>query len=392
VAYGAVRLLLISWARAIENSTSRDLRIEITYMQVVVKALVGFVVTVILILAIMLMLGWIGSYSPTEIFDFNYVSNPILLASALILILLVVGLTVYSLHRYRNRLHSAEKELEQQAKLLKHTESRLVLANSEIKEAQDNFVRNTTRIKLSVSRLFSSDGKPKDVSLLDITKVSKLQEIQDSIDKVFGTGSVIVDHSGEKLTRDQNRSAACALMKSSPEGAKECYWHQRNLGEKSFKNRQPVYKKCKSCGLMCGGVPFIVNDRHVATWIIGQVMIDNEISFDLSASSCKLGIVPATLLKALELVPKISISKFRSILELVWLFAQEFGELAFNNTSLISEVINLKKQTPKLQLAQRALDRIELGVLMINPHGRIVAASEAACLRLNQSYEELIPP
>ena len=362
-------------------------------MQVAVRALIAFVVTGVLVVAIMPMPGQVTSYSPTKILDTGYFSNPTLLAMALILLLQVVGLVVYysrMRNRHHDRLRLAERELEQQAQVLKQTESRLVLANSEINDAQDHLVRTTTRIRLSVSRLLSSKCKPQDVSLLDISEVDKLQVIQDSLVEVFGVGSVIIDPYGERLTQHRNSTAVCALLRASPSGAKQCFWHQRNLGEKSFKHRQPVYKKCKACGLMCGGSPLIVEDRHIATWIIGQVKIDNDFSFDLSASSRKMGIVPNTLVEALELAPRMSISKFRSILELVWRFSEELSDLAFRNTQLISDVVRLKRLKPELQLAKKVLDQIEQGVLMLGPHGRVMAVSEPACVQLNKSCKELI--
>ncbi len=215
-------------------------------MQIAVRALIAFVVTGVLVVAIMPSPGQVESYSPAKILDSGYFSNPTLLVLALLLLLLVAGLVVYYSRmeeRHCHRLRSARTELEQQAQVLRQTESRLALANSEIDEVQDHFVRTTAQIRLRVSRLLSSNRKPQDVSLLDISEINKLQVIQDSLVEVFGIGSVIIDPDGEPLTRHRNSTDACVLIRSLAMGAKECFWHQRNLGEKSFKHRQPVYKK-----------------------------------------------------------------------------------------------------------------------------------------------------
>ena len=363
-----------------------------TNIQITVRALLAFIVAGVLVIAIMPSSSQVDWYSPTKILDSSYFSNPTLLVLALLLPLLVAGLVVhYSRMQnfYYDRLHSAQKESEKQGQLLEQTESRLTIAKSKIKEFQKNFDRATSRIKMTVLRLLSSNREPQDISLLDISDLNKLQEIQDSLVEIFGIESVIIDPIGERLSQSQDITGACALIRSSVTGAKECYWHQRNLGEKSFKHRRPVYKKCKACGLICGASPFIVNNRHIATWIISQVQIDNDFLFDLNASSQKMGLMPTTLAEALKSAPKMSISKFQSILELVWRLSEELSNLAFSNIQLISEVVSLKRIKPELRLARKALDQIEPGVLMFDPDGRVLAVSEPACLRLNRSRNEL---
>jgi len=229
-----------------------------------------------------------------------------------------------------------------------------------------------------------------EISLLDILDLDKLQDMQDAVADVFGFGSVILDESGDAVTYPSKTTDACRLTQSKPLGQKGCFWFQRSLGEKSAKNSSPAYKRCKSCGLFCGAVPIIIDEKHVATWIVGQVKIHEYDEPDLVESAESIGVPAHLLLASYRAAPTKSQSHVEMALELIWQVAQDLAALGHANAQLPHNVVERKRADRQLKLTWHALDLTDRVVIFVDSRGRCIASNECASRVLGYSRVDML--
>ncbi len=281
-------------------------------------------------------------------------------------------------------------QMERQRDELSAVWQQLEEAQEEIAHAKEKFLRTTARMRVRLSRMLSPGQGPKRVDLLEIIDSDILQDIQDAFAVAFGIGSEVRDPEAESLTRPSNTPDVCNVVRSSALGRQECFWFMRGIVEKAAKHKRPIFKKCKSCGLVCGGAPMIVDDRHVATWLAGQVRTEETDEAELVAKAEDLGITPAVLLGAYRVAPRMNQAAYEAALELLWFITREIASMGYNNLRLARDSVMRLRAEREARLAWGALDQVGEGIVLADPTGKIVVANEAFCTQLGCTRAELL--
>jgi len=267
---------------------------------------------------------------------------------------------------------------------------RLEDALEENQQSKEKFTRTTTRMRIRVARLLSPDRNLKRVELLDIFDLDILQDIQDAFAVAFNMSSEIRDPEAGLITRPSNQPEVCKLINSTVVGKQECFWFQRGLVEKAARYQKPIYKYCKACGLICGGAPIIVDDRHIATWMAGLVRTDEFNEDTIIENAEQLGFERHVVLGAVRSAPRMSLENFEAALELLWFITREISSMGFNNIQLARDVVRRKRAEREAQLGWHALDQIPEATILTAPNGRIVAVNQAATTLLQHSRKDLL--
>lgn len=183
----------------------------------------------------------------------------------------------------------------------------------------------------------------------DLFDMDKVQKLTDSISKALEVGVVIVSPEGRPITQPSNFCNFCRnVIRRSEVGNRNCEYSDSVLGRKSDK---PIMSKCLSAGLIDAGVSIIIDGKHLASWMIGQVQIEEDtLSVEEQRKRARmLGIDEELFLKEIQTVPHKTKEQFDRILEMIQVVAMQLSELGMNNYFQKEELAYRKELEEKLR-------------------------------------------
>ena len=108
----------------------------------------------------------------------------------------------------------------------------------------------------------------------DLFDMSEVQKLTDAISEAFEIGIVIVSSEGVPTTKPSNFCNFCMnVVRQSEKGNRNCEYSDSVLGRVADK---PIVSKCLSAGLMDAGISIIIKGKHLASWMVGQVQIEED--------------------------------------------------------------------------------------------------------------------
>ncbi len=105
-------------------------------------------------------------------------------------------------------------------------------------------------------------------------QVSGLQALQDDFCRKTGVASLIMYPKGIAITKPSNFSRLCQLIRKTEKGGINCTKSDVIIGNSMLAGA--TIQPCKSGGLWDSGVRIHVGQVHIANWLIGQVMNEEQ--------------------------------------------------------------------------------------------------------------------
>lgn len=202
-------------------------------------------------------------------------------------------------------------------------------------------------------------------ALTDILDLDDLQELQDSFAQASHVASSIADVYGNPITRPSNFTEVCSLIRQTPKGLANCIRSGRTLGEIALKTQRPYCHHCQSIGFVDAAAPIVIEDVHVANWLIGQNSIGKVDEKRVLAYAEEIDADKDQMLEAFRRIPRTSDEQFREKLDFLWLMAnrisnQAYQQLKYQNMlaaleTTQSELIEYKNNLEKI-VNQRTQD------------------------------------
>lgn len=166
----------------------------------------------------------------------------------------------------------------------------------------------------------------------DLFDMSEIQKLIDSMSEALCMGLVIVSPEGEWITKPSSKCHFCEkLVKNSKKGYENCKISDAVVGKPNKEG--PIIQKCLSAGLMDAGISIFLKDKHIASWVIGQVRIESEITGEEEniAKAKELGIEPKEYCDALNRVPIMTMERFVAMADMINNIAVQLSELAYKS-------------------------------------------------------------
>ncbi len=202
--------------------------------------------------------------------------------------------------------------------------------------------------------------RKENLSFTDFVDLEIIQQFQDSFSDATGVASLITDPYGSPITKPSNFCGLCQMIRETKKGLENCYKSDAYIGKQQKEGL--VYNKCLSGGLLDAGARISVDGKHVANWLVGQVIIDDD---ELNESKIlhyarEIGIDnEARFRNELNNVSRMSRVKFEKIVKALFIYANELSERAYQNLQLKLHQEHLvelvAKKTEKLKEAHDKL-------------------------------------
>ena len=164
-------------------------------------------------------------------------------------------------------------------------------------------------------------------------KVSGLQTLQDDFCRKTGVASLIMYPNGIPITKPSRFSRLCQLIRKTSKGGINCTNSDRIIGNSTLNGA--TIQPCKSGGLWDSGVRIHVGQAHVASWLIGQVMNEeqaNKIN-QMMDYARDIGADIDDFSAAIAQVTVMDEDKFTALSNALFIFAKQLGRFAEQKTA-----------------------------------------------------------
>ena len=185
-------------------------------------------------------------------------------------------------------------------------------------------------------------------SLIDIVDINDLQILQDSFAKANRVASTIVDLNGVSITTPSNHCRVCMLVRQTEKGAEHCRQSGRTLGNLSLKANKPYCHFCQGIGFVDAAAPIVIENVHMANWLIGQNWIGEVDEKRILDYSEEIGADKNQMLAAFQEMDKISEDEFKEKLDFLWVMANQISNQAYQHLRYQTMLASLEKSQTEL--------------------------------------------
>ncbi|MHC1789581.1 PocR ligand-binding domain-containing protein [Solidesulfovibrio sp.] len=221
---------------------------------------------------------------------------------------------------------------------------------------------------------------PATARFADIFCLEDIQRIQDAFAEAAGVASLITDIDGRPLTRPSNFTTLCAdVIRATDTGLANCIRSDACLGHGSGK--RPAIRHCLSGGLLDGGTAIVIGNRHIANWLVGQVLDETADTEAMLAYGREIGADATAYREALARVPRMSLARFEKICQALYHFANHLSSLAVTNFTQSRLIGELRQAQGRIKNRDRNLaeiiDFLPDPTLVVDMDGRVTFWNKA---------------
>lgn len=218
-------------------------------------------------------------------------------------------------------------------------------------------------------------------NVTDIIDLDYLQKIQDSLGRITGITTALLDPMGIPLSKATNLHAFCAMMQASESGVQMCIKANNELIRINRETHEPAVVTCPNSGLKTAAVPIFLGEQYLGSWLIGQIRMENIDSRLIEKTSEKAGISAEAAKKNIGMLPLIGDEEFENILNFLKAFTDTTIDMVKVNAELIQKNQQLKAMTDDLDISLKAfrdfIDLSDLGVYLVDYHtGKLIMYNE----------------
>ena len=180
------------------------------------------------------------------------------------------------------------------------------------------------------------------ITFEDLFDLAKIQKLQDEFAAATGVASIISRPDGTPITAPSNFCRLCAkIIRCSEAGRRNCEHSDACLGKHAAHG--PSIQPCLSGGLWDAGASITVGDKHIATWLAGQVRDETQSEDKMRAYARDIGADEAVFLAAFREVPAMSRERFGQIAQMLFTLANQLSAMAYQNVQQARFITDRKK-------------------------------------------------
>ncbi|NPD87032.1 GHKL domain-containing protein [Lentimicrobium sp. L6] len=191
------------------------------------------------------------------------------------------------------------------------------------------------------------------IEFTDLIDIETIQRFQDSFSDATGVASVITKPDGTPITKPSNFCSLCLLIRKTKKGLSNCYNSDAVIGRQNQEG--PIYQKCLSGGLWDGGASISVDGKHIANWLIGQVLNKDSDEKRILKYAKEIGADENEFKNELQKVTRMPLEQFKKVVNSLFIFANELSDKAYQNLQLKIHQEHLeilvKEKTEELEAA-----------------------------------------
>jgi two-component system cell cycle sensor histidine kinase/response regulator CckA len=228
--------------------------------------------------------------------------------------------------------------------------------------------------------------------LEELIPLDEIQAMQDAFAEATGVASIITDVHGVPITRPSRFCRLCLeIIRGTPRGLANCMASDAALGRRA---QGPIVRPCLSGGLLDGGASICVGDRHIASWLVGQVLDEGADPERLLDYAREIGADREAFRGALAEVTRMPRARFESVGRALFLFARALSRLADHNHQQARHIAERERSRKALEESEERYRNLFQSsgdaIVAVDQAGRFTDANPAALRLLGYAREELL--
>lgn len=209
-------------------------------------------------------------------------------------------------------------------------------------------------LKKRILTLTKPEIKSEDIRFKDLFDLDEIQKIQDSFAKITGVASLITDVNGVPITKPSNFCFLCEhIIRKTPKGLENCFRSDAELGK--YITDKPNIMKCYSVGFWEGVANIKAGEHHIANWLVGQVIDENDDINDFVKYAKEIGIDEQEFKNALNKVKRMPKERFDEICHTLYLLAGQLSLQALKNLHQARYIVELEDKEKQIKNAEEKL-------------------------------------
>ncbi len=213
------------------------------------------------------------------------------------------------------------------------------------------------------------------ITFTDLFTLEELQTIQDAYAAATNLGSIITHPDGRPITKPSNFCRLCRdIIRRTPKGAANCVRSDAIIGRRNPAG--PVMQLCLSGGLWDGGTSICVGDKHIASWLVGQVRDESVDDGHMRAYARQIGADVNEFMAALAEVPRMSRGQYVQVCNALFLFTNQMSELALQNVLQARSIVARKQAEAALRRSRARLHNLSAKLILAQEEERRQLAVE----------------
>jgi PAS domain S-box/diguanylate cyclase (GGDEF) domain len=170
----------------------------------------------------------------------------------------------------------------------------------------------------------------------DYFNIEELQKIQDLFSEATGVASIITEPDGTPITNPSGFCGLCNEIRNTEKGNVHCKMSDSIIGKTNEKG--PNIHRCYSGGLLDAGASILVEGRHIANWLIGQIIDEDQPLEPLHSFAESIGLPEEVFQREMSKVKRMPMAQFESVSKFLYENAQMISRYAKNNLELQREL------------------------------------------------------
>lgn len=186
----------------------------------------------------------------------------------------------------------------------------------------------------------------------DIFDIEALQKLMDALAQAFEVGIGVRTPMGERIIRDSFYLHFCAdVIWQTEAGKRQCGRSDQDIITAAYEEESPYIRRCRSGGLTDAGIKIVIDGKHIATILVGQVRLEGEqpTEEEYREIARNLGVDEEIYLRKIAEYPVMTREKFDHILEALTLIADQLSALGYNNLHQKQQIGRLESNETMLQ-------------------------------------------
>ncbi len=248
------------------------------------------------------------------------------------------------------------------------------------------------RLRERVAALTAPLEGGESLRLEDLIDLNEIQALQDAFADATGVASIITDVKGVPITRPSRFCRLCLhVIRATPRGLANCIASDAAMGRRVD---GPTLRPCLSGGLLDSGASICVGDRHIANWLIGQVIDEASDPQHLLDYADVIGADREEFRAALADVTRMPRERFESVGRALFLFAGTLSRLAYHNHQQARHIAERERSERAVEESEerhRSLFQSSAdAIVTLDLEGRFTDANSAAQRLLGYTRGELL--
>lgn len=190
-------------------------------------------------------------------------------------------------------------------------------------------------------------GATTSITFEELFNLEDIQRLQDDFARATGVGAIVVCPDGRPITVPSNSRPLCQdIVRKTKKGYANC--RRSHAGIEQPSEQGPSIRRCLGAGLWDAGAAILVDGRHIANWLVGQVRDTSQTEEQIRTYAREIEADENAMVEAFRKIPAMSGEQFRQVAQAMYTLANQLSVSAYQNVQQARFITEQKQAQEKI--------------------------------------------